>query len=241
MGLSVKRREINKKIKEIRKKLKEPLEEILKMSKYDMEDFRKQIEKELFIRKAVQKVDKDTEAEVNKNITDAYMKEYYDNNKEKYKLPERIRLRAITLKADPGGGPKHWGKIRARSMKILKRIEAGDDFAKLAEANSEDDYAKKGGDMGFIHKGSLVSELGSAVKGLEIGEVAGPVWTMYGYLLLKLEEKMPSIPLEYDEVKEGIKKDLKEREFTRIKKEWIAGLKEKAEIEYLEEEGNNKE
>ena len=238
-GLKVKKKEIDMEIKELRERLKEPLEDIIEKNKLGMEDLRREIERSLLIKKAIEKMDRNIEAQVKKRLTDTYLREYYEKNKERFKEPERIRLREILLRVDPGGGQAQWDEVKAKATDILKRIKAGEDFARLATELSQDEYAKKGGDMGFVHKGSLIPEIEAEAERLKIGEVAGPIWTIYGYHIIKLEEKAPPIQRTFEETKERLRKSLKEEEFKDMRNGWIAGLKEKANIEYLIQGSNN--
>ena len=118
----------------------------------------------------------------------------------------------------------------------MKEIKAGKDFAKLAKEFSQDIYASKGGDMGFGHKGSIIPEIEMVANKLQVGEVAGPIWSIYGYHIIKLEEKAPPIQRTFAEVKENLKKEREQAEFKKMKIQWIEELKKEAKIEYLNEE-----
>src|SRR3970040_1070445 len=199
---------------------------------------KKEIDQEIKELKKRLKKDKTTlEDTLKKNrLTMEALEEHYNNNKEKFKEPERTRLREILIRADPSGGQKIWDEARARSEEIMKEIKAGKDFAKLAKEFSQDIYASKGGDMGFGHKGSIIPEIEMVANKLQVGEVAGPIWSIYGYHIIKLEEKAPPIQRTFAEVKENLKKEREQAEFKKMKIQWIEELKKEAKIEYLNEE-----
>src|SRR5690606_7834410 len=65
---------------------------------------------------------------------------------------------------------------------ILARVQKGEDFAKLAMIYSEDPgSATKGGDLGYVGRGELVTEFEGAAFRLQPDEVSEVVKTKYGY------------------------------------------------------------
>ena len=238
-GIKIKKKEIDQEIKELKKRLKKDkttLEDTLKKNRLTMEALEKELEKNLSISKLNINKNKEFKANAAKKVTETYLEEHYNNNKEKFKEPERTRLREILIRADPSGGQKVWEEARVRSEEIMKEIKAGKDFAKLAKEFSQDIYASKGGDMGFGHKGSIIPEIEMVANKLQVGEVAGPIWSIYGYHIIKLEEKAPPIQRTFAEVKENLKKEREQAEFKKMKIQWIEELKKEAKIEYLNEE-----
>jgi parvulin-like peptidyl-prolyl isomerase len=238
-GIVIKKKEIEKEIKELKTRLKKnktTLEDTLKKNRLTMEELEREIEKNLAVSKINDIKNKEAKAKAVEKVTDAYLEEHYKNNKEKFVQPESTRLREILIRADPSGGPKGWEAAKARSEEILKDIKAGKDFSKLAKDFSQDIYASQGGDMGFGHKGTIIPEIEMVAEKLKVGEVAGPIWSIYGYHIIKLEEKAPSVQMKFDQVKKNLKKEREEAEFKIIKMQWLEGLKKEAKIEYLNEE-----
>ncbi len=68
-----------------------------------------------------------------------------------------------------------------------QRIEAGEDFAKLAAELSTDTGNKgKGGDLGWFGKGAMVPDFETAAFALKVGEISQPVKTEFGYHLIQV-------------------------------------------------------
>ena len=231
-GLKVSSKELDKDIKSLSKELKEPLEKILERNNWTISQLRTQIEREKLIKRHYKEKREALEKEAAQLVNDEFTTDYYENNKNKFVIPGRVRLREILIKADSGGGPAHWEKVSMDAMKIISRIHSGEDFAELAKELSEDEYAVKGGDMGLAHVGSFIPEIERAIRGLGVGEIAGPVMTLYGYHILKLEERAPSVQKSYDEVKVGLKDELAKKEQKRLWIEWMDNLRESATIDY---------
>jgi parvulin-like peptidyl-prolyl isomerase len=235
-GLKVSNEKIDEEIEKLAKKLEKTISEVLKEYEWTIDQFHAVFEKDMLVRLHYKNKEEQIEKEAEALVTDTFMKDYYNNNKEKFQLQGSVRLREIFFKADSGGGPAHWEEVRQRAIKVWEKINEGEEFAKMAKEHSEDQYAEKGGDMGLGHVGSYAPEIDAAIANLEVGEITGPTISLYGFHLLKVEERAPTIQMSYDEVKLRLRGDLKEKEQKRIWNEWIDSLGNKAIIEYHEEE-----
>lgn len=76
---------------------------------------------------------------------------------------------------------------RARLLEFRERIEAGEDFARLARLYSVD-YASgsAGGDLGWQDPGRMVREYEEMTNQLEINELSYPVRSQYGWHLIEV-------------------------------------------------------
>ena len=92
---------------------------------------------------------------------------------------------------------------------VLKKIEDGENFEKLAHDYSIDPSAGKNkGDLGYFTWGDMVDEYQNAVLSMEPGQVSPPVKTRFGYHIIKLVDRLPN---EYRTDFEQMKPSLKER------------------------------
>src|SRR6185503_15385528 len=81
-------------------------------------------------------------------------------------------------------------EARKKAQSILDRLRKGEDFAKLAEENSDDPQSKvKGGDLGFFAKGTMVGPFNDAVFAMKAGELSGLVESEFGFHIIRVEER----------------------------------------------------
>ena len=89
---------------------------------------------------------------------------------------------------------------------LIRDLDAGGDFAKLAKAESKDPgSAAKGGDLGWFSGRSMVKPFSDALATLEKGAVTKtPVQTQYGWHVIQLEDSRTPQPPAFDEVKQQV-------------------------------------
>ena len=230
-GLRVERSEINEGLETIKKRFKSKKEyrEALKQAGISEDDLRKDIERNLLIQKFYQKevIDKSM-------VSDEYLKDYYEKNKKDFLRPEAVHIRHILIKVDPSSSSEEKNKKKETAQDILKRLRSGEDFAELAYKYSDDDWRVKGGDLGLLHRGRLLPELEEAAFKMKPGEISDLIETIYGYHIIKLEEKLPPTQFSFEEIKDKLRKEIEEKRRKDIEDHLLKSLKEKAKVEVRE-------
>lgn len=238
-AISVSSKEIDQEIENLKKSLppNQTLDQVLKRSKMTMTELTDYFKEKIAIKHATKAKTEEIKKTAEARVTEAFMRDYYQNNLGKFKEPEQIHLSSILIKADPSGGQKVWNEMLKKAKNVAKMAREGQDFAELAKKYSEDPNAQKGGDMGWSHMGSLFEEIDAAAAKMKVGEISEPVMTLYGYHILKLEAKKPSVQRKFEDLnKESLKSDLIAKQRTKLWTEWIEGLRAKAKIEYIAED-----
>ena len=86
--------------------------------------------------------------------------------------------------------PEDDPEIRDRLVDMQNRIQSGEaDFRDMAMQHSEDGSASDGGNLGWIGPGNMVEPFENAAFEAPIGQVVGPVKTMFGYHLILVEAR----------------------------------------------------
>jgi peptidyl-prolyl cis-trans isomerase SurA len=86
--------------------------------------------------------------------------------------------------------PEVEAQIKAQADAIYNDLLAGADFAQMAREKSQDQSnAMRGGELPWVAAGDLVKEIEDAAFSLEVGQVAAPVRSNYGYHIVKLNDK----------------------------------------------------
>lgn len=82
-------------------------------------------------------------------------------------------------------------------VEIKQRLDAGEDFAKLAKELSDDKAsAQKGGDLGWFGIGRMVREFERAAFALQTGETSDIIKTQFGYHIINVTDKKGVEPFE---------------------------------------------
>jgi peptidyl-prolyl cis-trans isomerase C len=205
------------------------LVEAIKRIHLDIEGLKKEIEKDLVVAEF-----KRVYIEGKSKVSEAELIEYYEKNRENFREPDKVKLREIFIAVPYDADYETIEKKKVKAEAVLKKAKAGEDFAELAWKYSEDPYAVKGGDIGYIHSGRLAPELEKTAFKLKPGEVSGLIEVKAGYFIIKVEEIIPSKLLDFDEIKDKLRKDLENRRKKEIRQELIKRLKEKAVIKKVQ-------
>jgi len=164
--------------------------------------------------------------------TDTDAKDFYDKNPDKFQQPESVRASHILLMTkDKDEAAKKAAKTKIDEL--LKRAKAGEDFAALAKANSEDGSASQGGDLGPFQRGRMVPEFDKVAFSLKPGEISDVVTTEFGYHIIKLTEKKEASAIPLDQVKPQVLEYLTNQKKQQRVDSFIDEAKKRAKIEVL--------
>ncbi len=121
-------------------------------------------------------------------------------------------------------------KTREEAEDIIKKLDGGEDFAKLAEKYSVGPSAKSGGDLGWFTPQKMVQPFSEAVIALENGQYTKePVKTQFGWHVILREDSREKTPPPYERVKPQVEQMLKRK----LIQQHIEELKQKADIKLM--------
>ena len=121
-------------------------------------------------------------------------------------------------------------KTEDEAKAIIKELQGGADFAKLAKEKSTGPSGSNGGSLGWFKAETMVPAFANAVKAMKKGEVSKePVKTQFGYHIIKLEDsrdaKLPTM--------ESLKPQLKRVIAQKKMLEYMKELKKTADIKIM--------
>ena len=139
------------------------------------------------------------------NIKEKDIKKYYEDEVVGDISAKHI---LIKVKSDTDTEGLSDEDAKKKANELIKKLNEGEDFAKLAKENSDDTgSAANGGDLGYFNKGDMVKEFEEAAFNLKVNEYTKePVKTTYGYhIILKTGEK------DKEKLTKALKKEIKEK------------------------------
>ena len=146
------------------------------------------------------------------NVSPEEAEEFFNNRKDDYTIPAKVRARQIVVKVPADADEKVFAAKEQEAKTLFEQAKTAPDFAALAKAKSQDpDTAALGGDMGLIEKNKTSEELGNVLFSMKPGDIRGPVRMSQGFAIVKLEEKIEAQERTLEEVKDQVMQILKER------------------------------
>ena len=111
---------------------------------------------------------------------------------------------------------------------IIRELQAGGDFSKLAKSESKDSSAQAGGDLGWFSPQTMVKPFADAVIALEKGKyTTTPVQSEFGYHVIILDDvRNPEVP-KFEDVKPQVEMFVQRKKL----QEYLDGLRKTAQIQ----------
>jgi parvulin-like peptidyl-prolyl isomerase len=197
----------------------------LQKQRLSLEDYRERLRRELTIKKLI--VDHIAKDVV---VSEEDVRAYYDQHPERFRVPEKLHIRHITLRFPLDAGETEKSEVRERTAAIQHQVDAGGDFAELARKYSEDPSRQKGGDEGFVDADWVARTFGQAVLQLSTGLMSAPIETPQGYHLVIVEARQPARVIPLEQVQAGIRQALFRQKTSQPIKAYVENLRKNARI-----------
>jgi peptidyl-prolyl cis-trans isomerase C len=98
-----------------------------------------------------------------------------------------------------------------KANELKTQLDGGADFAELAKANSTDTGSgANGGDLGWFGLGMMVKPFEEAVVAAEIGKVAGPIKTDFGFHLILVNETRVAAQPTLDDLRDELASEIEQ-------------------------------
>jgi peptidyl-prolyl cis-trans isomerase D len=136
----------------------------------------------------------------------ARIEQFHRENAARFDQKKKVRVRHVLAEVGPGGDD---AAAKRKISAAEARLKKGEDFAKVAQALSDDERTKaQGGELGFVSEGLFDDAFAAAALSLAPGQVSAPVRSASGWHLVKAEEVVPPKRISLDEARETIAREL---------------------------------
>jgi peptidyl-prolyl cis-trans isomerase C len=223
--------EVDKELNGVKQRFpsQEAFEQLLKAEGFTEEKLRGFIKRAMTVRKVLEVKVKP----LAKPVTVKDIENFYEENKERFAEPEKVKASHILLQASPDASEEEKTAAKATLQTVLEEAKGGADFAELAKKHSQCPSAPQGRDLGYFTRGRMVPEFEEAAFKLEPGQISDIVETQFGYHIILVQDKKPKRQLDIEEVSKRIKDVLSDKEMDTALKEWLKPIREQADVEIL--------
>lgn len=152
--------------------------------------------------------------------TEEDLKDFYENNPDKYIVAEKRKAYLIEVKEE------------SEARRIRNKLTSGGDFETIAKEVSIGIRKKKGGDLGYI-KENQYGDIGRVAFEITKGRISQPLETENGWAIIKVTDIKKSYKQEYKDVKATIRNDYKVYKAQQIGNQIYEQNKEKYKLKIL--------
>jgi peptidyl-prolyl cis-trans isomerase SurA len=233
--------ELIKRLDEIRKQVgakdMDDLAKVAEAQGVSYEDFKNNLKNQLISQHVIQ-----SEVGQHIQVTPVEVKQFYEAHRADMEQPEQVRLNEILIPvATPKGPdgkdiagaeptPEAVTEAEAKAKDLYDKIKKGSSFDEIAKANSSGPTAANGGDLGYFKRGSLAKELEDKTFAMKAGDVAEPIRTKQGFVILKVAEHTDAGVPDIKKVEPAIQERLYYTKLEPAMNDYIKKLREDAYI-----------
>ncbi|MFN8011063.1 MAG: peptidyl-prolyl cis-trans isomerase [Holophagaceae bacterium] len=163
-------------------------------------------------------------------IEDQELRAYYEDHKDEFKVPSRLRIRELVI--TKGATPEEQAAAKAKVALVKEALAKGAGFEALVREHSEGISRTTGGDLGWMEKGLLRPDLEKAALGLQPGQTAGPLESDRDFSFVQLIEAQIDGARPFAEVKDKIMEKLQEPKAQNAIEQYMQSLRVRANIRY---------
>jgi parvulin-like peptidyl-prolyl isomerase len=209
----------------------ENFKKALSAQNIDEETFRKELEKGARVNKLVEQACTGVEEPTEQEVSD-----FYEAHKSEYVSEPKVLCQHILVKVEESSTSDEKSAAFEKILAIKERIAAGGNFAEEAKKNSDCPSGAEGGSLGWFGPGMMVPEFDKVAFEMKKGEVSGVVTTQFGYHIIYKADEQPGGQQTLVDVHDQIKDYLRHGARGKAVDAFVAELREKATIEFLDVE-----
>lgn len=227
VGIKVSEKMLLEKLRKVKAKFKSDsiFEHRLSDRGMTVDQYKQELEIDMYMDQLIKK-----EIEPKIKITEKDSQAYYDKNKSKFEIQEKVRASIMLLRFNPKEGKAGEQAVLKKFESILKQLKNGADFGALAQQHSKDSLASKGGDLGFFTQKQMLPAFSSRAFKMKVGEVSEIFRTGHGFHVIKVTDRKPGGLSSFATEKEKIQKFLANKKISQATRDYIENLRKEAKI-----------
>ncbi len=122
------------------------------------------------------------------NVSPREIDQFLERQKKMPSEANEYNVSHILIAVPQAASPEELDESARKAEDIYQRAVAGEDFARLAGANSNAQTALEGGSLGWRKGPELPTFLAETIASMKAGDITKPIRTPSGYHILKLNE-----------------------------------------------------
>jgi peptidyl-prolyl cis-trans isomerase SurA len=214
----------------------EQFQQALKAEGMSMDDLRRALEKQMIVSRVQQQ-----EIFARISLTEEEERQYYRERPDEFRAIPSITLREIVVAvANPADGRTlnvgAEDDAKAKAEAARSRVQAGEDFAKVAAETSDAPSKANGGLVGPVNKTDLAPAFQDALTGLKPGGISGVFRTPRGYQLIQLVSATEANVQPFEQVRPQIAEKIYNQRRRGEFEKYLRKLRAEAIIEWKNEE-----
>lgn len=164
------------------------------------------------------------------DISEEELKAYFEQHQDEFIVPEKVQVRRILIRIDEDTTAD---AAKARVEELVAKIKGGAEFKDVAMEYSEDPYARRGGDLGFISdkgKPGLDPVVVQKAFATANGEMSEVFQTEEGFNVVQVVNRREKIERTFDQMKGAVLRKVKTDKYKQLYDDYVAKLRTTATV-----------
>ncbi|HMA63455.1 MAG TPA: peptidylprolyl isomerase [bacterium] len=134
-------------------------------------------------------------------ISEKYLRDLYED------YISEVKAAHVLIKYSDKEGDEFPSKTEAHKMakEVANKAKGGIPFYELAKKYSDDKSSLPDGDLGWTPMGKFTSNFEEKVFSMKPGDISEPVFTRYGFHVIKLKDRRKKTSRSYDQLKNRVR------------------------------------
>ncbi|MCD4655394.1 peptidylprolyl isomerase, partial [bacterium] len=166
-------------------------------------------------------------------VTEAEIKNFREENRDQYETRARVRVGVLMLDIESQGLFSK-SAVEKKAKVLHEKLENGADFAVLVKEFSDGPATDNSGDIGFLEKGKTLPVIENVAFQLEVGNFSRPLKTDFGWVIVKVLEKIEEGVQPLSEVRDEIENIIRNQKSREMESDWFEKQRAKTYVQIMD-------